>query len=232
MGQPTRQATIRHRFVQADRLAAAIAERQEAWRWTRHPFLRRWLDGGLTTPQLQAFAAEHHCAVVALAQAGRGVATRAAGLLGEQLERYAGEQDCAVELSCGFAVATGWARSSWYFAQDPLDRTVDCTRAWSGEGRALAERLVALVAVEGALASMTPALLDALVLGYGLDDRGTRWFSRSAERSAEDAAMLSAGLASLLPVATPERLLRRAEVALRSYWELLDGVQQYAASLV
>jgi pyrroloquinoline quinone (PQQ) biosynthesis protein C len=232
MGQPTRQATIRHRFVQADRLAAAIAGRQEAWRWERHPFLRRWLDGALTAVELQTFAAEHHCAVVALAQAGHGAAARTAGLLGEQLERYAGEQDCSIELSCGFAVATGWARSSWYFAQDPLDSTVDCTRAWSGEGRSLTERLVTLVAVEGALTALAPRLLDALVLGYGFDEPATRWFTRCAERSGSDAATIAAGLASQLPVATPERLLRRAEMALRSYWELLDGVQRFSARAV
>ncbi len=126
-------------------------------------------------------------------------------------------------------MATGWARSAWYFAQDPLDATVDCTRAWSGEGRSLAERLVVMVAVEGALAALAPRLLDALVLAYGFDEPATRWFTRCAERSAEDAATIAAGLASQLPVATPERLLRRAEVALRSYWDLLDGVQQLAA---
>jgi pyrroloquinoline quinone (PQQ) biosynthesis protein C len=232
MGQPIREATIRHRFVQADRLAAAIAARQREWRWERHPFLRRWLAGELTAAELQAFAAEHHCAVVALAQAGRGAAACSGGLLAEQLERYTREQDCSVELSCGFAVATGWSRSSWYFAQDPLDPTVDCTRVWSGEGRSPADRLVALVAVEGALAALAPRLLDALVLGYGFDQPGTRWFTRCAERSADDAAMIAAGLASLLPVAAPERLVRRAELALRSYWELLDGVQQFSATLV
>jgi pyrroloquinoline quinone (PQQ) biosynthesis protein C len=230
VNQPTGPTTIRRRFVQAKWLAAAIADLQEAWRWERHPFLQRWLVGELTAAELQMFAAEHHCAVVALAQAGRGAAAATEGLLGEQLERYAARQECSVELSCAFAVATGWGRSAWFFAQDPLDATVDCTRAWSGAGRSLADGLVALVTVEGALAPLAPRLLDALVLGYGFDEPGTRWFARCAERSGENAATIAAGLSSLLPLAAPERLLGQAERALRSYWRLLDDVQQLAAT--
>ncbi len=228
MSRPTHEATIRGRLAGAERLAGETALLQAGWRWERHSFVQRWLSGELSFGDLQAFAAEHHGVVVALADGARRTAAMADGLLAEQLRRYAAEQDRAVELSCAFAVATGWGRSAWFFAQDPLESTAACAHAWSGEGRLLGERLSGLVAIESALGRLAPVLLDALVLRYGLDARGTGYFARRAERSPDDAAVLAAGLTGVLPTAAHTGLLGQAETALRSYWALLDGVEALA----
>jgi pyrroloquinoline quinone (PQQ) biosynthesis protein C len=226
MTAPIHEATIRSRFAQAEQLAGEMADLQAGWCWECHPFVQRWLTGDLSAAELQAFAAEHHHVVVALAEAARQTGEMTGGLLGEQLSRYAAEQDRAVQRSCTFAVATGWGRSSWYFAADPLESTAACGRVWSGEGRSLAERLAGAAAIECALGRFAPELLDALTLRYGFDAPATRYFARCAERSANDAAMLGAGLTSVLPLPETAELLRHAEMALRAYWELLDGVQR------
>jgi pyrroloquinoline quinone (PQQ) biosynthesis protein C len=232
MSRPTHEATLRSRLARAERLAGEMAILGAGWRWERHPFLQRWLAGELSFDELQAFAAEHHGVVVALADGARRAAALADGLLAEQLHRYAAEQERAVELSCAFAVATGWGRSAWSFAQDPLESTAACARAWAGEGGSLAARLTGLVAIESALGRLAPGVLDALVLGYGFDARGTAYFARRAERSADDAALLAAGLTGVLPDAGPAGLVGAAETALRGYWALLDGVQALSARLV
>jgi pyrroloquinoline quinone (PQQ) biosynthesis protein C len=226
MNPPTYEATIRSRLAQADRLADELADLEAGGRWERHPFLRRWRAGELSAGELQAFAAEHHAVVVALAHGARGAAAMTDGLLAEQLERYAAEQERAVELSCAFAVASGWGRSAWYFAQDPLEPTVACARAWSGEGRTLAERLVGLIVIESALGHVAADLLDALILRYAFDARATGYFARCAERCPDDAAVLGAGLTSVLPLAAPAELIRHADMVLGAYQGLLDGVQR------
>jgi pyrroloquinoline quinone (PQQ) biosynthesis protein C len=232
MNPPTYEATIRSRSAQADRLAGELADLEAGGGWERHPFLRRWRAGELSAGELQAFAAEHHAAVVALAHGARAAAAMTDGLLAEQLSRYAVEQERAVELSCAFAVASGWGRSAWYFAQDPLEPTRACARAWSGEGHTLAERLTGLVVIESALGRVAADLLDALILRYALfDGRATGYFARCAERCADDAAMLGAGLASVLPLAAPAELVRHADMVLGAYSALLDGVQRVSPAL-
>ena len=79
--------------------------------------------------------------------------------------------------------------------------------------------------VESALSLLAPRQLAALVERYGFDARSARYFVRRAERSARDAALSEAALTSLLPVASPDALVRHAEMCHRGYWELLDGVQ-------
>jgi pyrroloquinoline quinone (PQQ) biosynthesis protein C len=231
MNPPTYEATIRSRSAQADRLAGELADLEAGGGWERHPFLRRWRAGELSAGELQAFAAEHHAAVVALAHGARAAAAMTDGLLAEQLLRYAVEQERAVELSCAFAVASGWGRSAWYFAQDPLEPTLACARAWSGEGHTLAERLTGLVVIESALGRVAADLLDALILRYAFDVRATRYFARRAERGADDAAVLGAGLESVLPLAAPAELVRHANMVLGAYSALLDGVQRVPIAL-
>jgi pyrroloquinoline quinone (PQQ) biosynthesis protein C len=229
VSQPTREAALRSRFAQADWLVAEIAQLREGWRLDRHPFLQRWVGGELTAADLQLFAAEHHHAVMALEDAGRRAAALSDGLLAEQLAVYAAAQEESVELSCEFAVATGWGRSAWYFAQDPLAHTDACARIWAGANDALAEHLATIHAVESSLAELAPRQLGALVEHYGFDMDSARYFVRLAERAAGDAALAEAALTSLLPVVSPQSLVHQAEMAYRAYLELLDGVQMLAA---
>ncbi|HEY7633766.1 MAG TPA: hypothetical protein VH817_23910 [Thermoleophilaceae bacterium] len=192
-----------------------------------HPFIRRWLDGELTADELQAFAAEHYHAVLALEQAARRAARLSDGLLADELRRYADEQAEALGLLCRFATATGWGQA-WYFAEDPLPETVACARALSGEGeeRELALHLVTIHTVESALAELAPLQLATLIAGYGFDDAAIAYFESRALRSADDASTAEAGLTSLLPVSESAALRDHAEATYASYVGLLDGVNR------
>lgn len=225
MNQSTREATLRSRFAQGDWLAGELAQLCRLHRLERHPFLRRWLAGDLTPCDLQVFAAEQHHVVVVLEDVARRTAAVTDGLLAEQLTRYAEDQRESIELSCEFALATGWGRSAWYFASDPLPQTLGSDRAWRGETRSLAEDLVTIHTIESALSLLAPGQLAALEECYGFDTRSVRYFVRRVERSASDAALSQAALTSLLPMVSPDALVRHAEMCHRAYWELLDGVQ-------
>jgi pyrroloquinoline quinone (PQQ) biosynthesis protein C len=225
VSQSTREAALRSRFAQAEWVTAETAQLREEWRLDRHPFLQRWVAGELTEVDLQLFAAEHHHAVMALEELGRRAAALSDGLLAEQLAGYAEAQEESVGLSCAFASATGWGRSAWYFAQDPLEQTECCAGIWAGENDSLAEHLVTIHAVESSLAQLAPRQLGALVEHYNFDMDSVRYFGRLAERAPRDSALAEAALTSLLPLLSPATLVHRAEMAYRSYLELLDGVQ-------
>ena len=220
----TLQELLRDRDAQAGRLEREVAALGEAWSARDHPFIRRWRAGGLTAAELAAFAAEHYHAIVALADAAAGAARLAEGLLAEQLERYAAGQERAVELWLSFAAATGWGGSAWYFGEDPLPETAACASAWRGEGAALADHLVTIWAVESSMAPLAHICGDALRAQYAMPAEATRYFARRTRRGPDDASLAQAGLTSLLPVASPLALVCRAELACRSYLELLDGV--------
>jgi pyrroloquinoline quinone (PQQ) biosynthesis protein C len=217
---------MRRRFSQAERLSEEIARLREARRFGCHPFLERWFAGELMPSELQAFAAEHHHAVVALAGAARRAAALAGGLLAEELTRYADDQEDCIQLWCEFAVATGWPRSAWYFAADPLPQTVACSRAWSGENRPLVHHLVTIHAIESAFAQLAPRQLDALIDRYGFDRGSTRYFARRSDRAAGSASLTEAALTSLLPIPAPAAVVGQADAAYRGYWTLLDGVHR------
>ncbi len=224
------EAAIRKRFAQAEWLEERIAQLRESPNLDSHPFLQRWFTGELTVGELGAFAAEHHHAVVALAATARSAAALSDGLLAEQLTRYAEDQEDYIELWAEFAAATGWTPSSWwYFAEDPLPQTVACARSWSGEQRPLAHQLATIYAIESALATLAPRQHDALLARPEFGGRSTRYFALHAERSARDAALAWAGLTSLLPLPSLVTLLTHVELAYRSYWDLLGGVQTLSA---
>jgi pyrroloquinoline quinone (PQQ) biosynthesis protein C len=225
VSQSTREAALRSRFAQAEWLTAEIAQVRDEWRLDRHPFLRRWIAGELTALDLQLFAAEHHHAAMALEDVGRQAAALSDGLLAEQLVAYADAQAQAVALSCEFASATGWGRSAWYFAQDPLAHTVACARAWTGRPSSLAQHLVTIHAVESSLGQLAPRQVGALVEHYGFEMESVRYFACLAEGATGHGALAAAALTSLLPLIAPRVLVRQAEAACRSYRGLLDGVQ-------
>jgi pyrroloquinoline quinone (PQQ) biosynthesis protein C len=220
----TLQDLLRSRNAQAERLERELLELGERWSPADHPFMRRWLAGELSAHAFPAFADEHYHAVLALADAAARAARLADGLLRDQLERYAAGQERALELWLQFAARTGWAGSAWYFGEDPLPETLACAEAWCAEGDSLAEHLVIIWTVESALAPLAQAQGEALRARYGAGTDATRYFSRAARRGADDAAIAQAGLTSLLPVTAPLALVCRAELAYRSYLELLDGV--------
>ena len=149
------EAAIHNRFAQAEWLRAKLADQRDRSSLDRHPFPKRWFAGELMIADLHAFAAEHHHAVVALAAAARAASMLTDGLLAEQLTRYANDQEDYIDQWAEFAAATGWTRSSWwYFAEDALPQTVGCARAWSGDDRPLADRLITMHAIESAFGAV------------------------------------------------------------------------------
>jgi pyrroloquinoline quinone (PQQ) biosynthesis protein C len=225
---PTLQDLARSRFAQAERLERELAGIHEAWSPARHRFMRRWCAGELSASELQVFAGEHYHVLGTLADVGSRAARLADGMLAEQLEHYAARQQRALSLWLRFAAATGWAGSAWYFGEDPLPETVACASAWCAETHALADHLVTIWAIESALAPLAAAQRDALRGRYHFEDPATKYFAQRAWRGAEHAALAQAGLTSQLPVASALSLVCHAELAYRSYLELLDGVQAYA----
>jgi pyrroloquinoline quinone (PQQ) biosynthesis protein C len=218
------QDIARRRFAQAERLERELDALDETWSPAGHPFMRRWVGGELSADDLRLFAGEHYHAVCALAEVAARAARMADGLLAEQLAAYAAGQERALSLWLRFAAATGWSGSAWYFGEDPLAETLACAGAWCSQTASLAEHLVSIWAVESALAPLAGAQCEALRRHHGLDHAATRYFARRARRGEHDAALAQAGLTSLLPVTSPLALVCRAELAYRSYLELVDGV--------
>jgi pyrroloquinoline quinone (PQQ) biosynthesis protein C len=222
----------RSRFAQARWLWLEIGHRREYRDIPRHPFHRRWFGGQLTATDLQAYASEHHHAVVGLASAWRRAASLADGMLAEELTRRADEHERDLDCWCEFAVETGWGRSSaWYYAEDPLPETVACARVWSGGShRSLPRHLVTLYAIESTQSRLASLQLDALIRHHGFaDERGARFFRRRLDAATENAGIVKAALTGHLPD-DALALLRQAELACRSYWELLDGVHRLTQS--
>jgi pyrroloquinoline quinone (PQQ) biosynthesis protein C len=220
----TLQDLLRSRTAQAERLEREVLEVGQRWSPADHPFMRRWLGGELSAHEFRAFATEHYHAVLALVDAAARAARLADGLLGEQLRRYAAGQEHALELWLQFAAATGWRGSAWHFGEDPLPETLACAGAWCAPGDSLADHLVIIWALESALAPLAHAQGEALCALYGVPTDATRYYSGRSRRGPQDAALAQAGLTSLLPVTAPLALVCRAELAYRSYLELLDGV--------
>jgi pyrroloquinoline quinone (PQQ) biosynthesis protein C len=225
---------IAGKFEQATWLLAEIGHRRDYWAAQRHSFHERWSAGRLTPGQLQAYAGEHHHVVVALADVAGRAAAQAEEMLNEQLTLHWREREREVEEWCHFAAATGWsAHSSWYYAADPLPETLAGCRVWTGDPeRTLAEHLVTIYALETAQSEVACQLLGALLGRYGFgEDRSTRYFAQRCRGEAGPAGLIEAALTGLLPVADPFALVRRAELAYRAYWELLDGIERASASL-
>ncbi len=223
------------RFEQATWLMAEIDHRRDRWTAERHPFYARWAAGELAAEDLQAYAAEHHHVVAALAQTAHRAATLADGLLREELARHAAERDHEVELWGEFALAAGWPRSAaWWFGADTLPETELSVARWTGDAeRPLAAHLVTLYALETAVADAARPLLNALLGRYGFTrSASVAYFERRLHGDAGAAGLIEAALTGLLPVTDPFVLLRQAEISYRAYWELLDGVSRTVLSPV
>lgn len=225
---------ITGRFEQAAWLVAEIDHRRDFWTPQRHPFYMRWAAGELTDDDLQAYAAEHHHVIVALADAAARAADRSDGLLGERLAAHAQAREDEIELWCHFARATGWSSAAaWYFGADPLPETELAARAWVGdEERTLAEHLVTIYALETIQGDVARLQLDGLLGHYAFaGDADTRYFELRLRGDDGPAGLLEAALTGLLPVPDPFALVRHAELVFRSYWDLLNGVTLASAAL-
>jgi len=209
-----------------------------------HPFYERWSAGELSTDELSCYAGEYRYAVVALAQASALVAAEAGPEHRAGLERHAEEEAAHVALWDEFARATR-ARTGAEGAEHtppapapaiergPAAQTRACAAAWTA-GEDVLEHLAVLYAIEASQPEIARTKLDGLTEHYGYTAEGpaVEYFTLHERLDVEHARQAGELIETLLDgrpdveaEAAAERMVARAQAALRGNWELLSGVE-------
>jgi pyrroloquinoline quinone (PQQ) biosynthesis protein C len=193
-----------------------------------HPFYRRWSAGELGAPELSCYAGEYRHAVIALAEASALAAAKAPPAHAPLLRAHAAEEAAHVALWDGFARAAGARLAP---GAPALAETEACVQAWT-RGEDLLEHLAVLYAIEASQPEVARTKLDGLITHYGYCSEGpaVEYFTTHERRDIEHARQGGALIEALMAAAEApgekaERMVRRAEEALRGNRVLLDGVE-------
>jgi pyrroloquinoline-quinone synthase len=226
---------------------ARIDEARRECNVLEHPFYQRWSAGELSAGELGFYAGEYRHAVVALAQASDSVAANVGEEHRAGLERHAAEERSHIALWDQFArAASGLDDGSAGVAADgvaiasraPLAETERCARAWTAGDDAL-EHLAVLYAIEASQPEIAKTKLDGLVERYGYNPEGpaVEYFELHATLDIEHARQARELIEQLMSDdesaarEQADRMIERATAALRSNWELLDGVDAQFAGV-